>query len=76
MSEWQKIKTALKNGDVVFLLGPNREENSWWATSGRWEKHPWWPRYGWWTERGDSVRCSPTHWMPVPAPPKPKQTIK
>jgi hypothetical protein len=70
MSNWEPIETAPKDGSVILLCwpfgdhvdGPHIETGSWMKLSG-YAAH--WCRAGKWTPGLD-----PTHWMPLPAPPK------
>jgi hypothetical protein len=65
MSEWQPIETAPKDGTAV-LVSEGRfcycvewnEEFDWWAVDDN--------KLGPFRLRGSA----PTHWMPLPAPPK------
>lgn len=68
--EWQPIKTAPKDGTVVIVRGfydcygtPMQ------ATAAQFREN-----YGYWMRdnfgTGYTVSCNPTHWMPLPEPPK------
>lgn len=63
MSEWQPIETAPKDG-VPVLLWPGARD---WTEKMR-------PVVGWHTNLGLWVTWSgyiePTHWTPIPEPPK------
>lgn len=71
--EWQPIATAPKDGTHILL---HKADGA--ITVGRYDddKHASRPRPYWHTERGylfgrrDDRDCSPTHWMPIPEPPK------
>ena len=60
MTEWQPIETAPKDDTDVLVFS----DNSIWIASfyhGIW----------WFEKNDDTVRLSkPTHWMPLPEPPK------
>lgn len=70
MSEWQPIETAPKDGTpiIVGVAGLDRSsgEAHWWQGEDG--------RGGWQTWDGANHRrtvyaTTPTHWMPMPAPP-------
>lgn len=63
MSEWKPIETAPKDGTPLLLFGiyPGDQQPLWWVTGG-WQNG----RF-----RGDYATPPPTHWLPLPAPPKP-----
>lgn len=70
MSEWQPIETAPKDGRE--LLGVDAEGDMgvmfYGMGSGRWLAHAFaWTAYA---ATRDLVPCEPTHWMPLPEPPK------
>lgn len=62
--EWQPIETAPKDGEafVVYVPGYGVGECYWGMLS-----ESWWFRGNRWSEEGDPL---PTHWMPLPPPPK------
>lgn len=67
MNDWQPIETAPKNGTHVLLYHKGGS-----IASGRWGKpfHMWLSSY-----RPSDTECDletpqPTHWMPLPPPPK------
>lgn len=74
MTDWQPIETAPRDGTRIDLWGRNllhyakrgeRIVNVDWGTVRDWmgcEREDW--RHG----RGEGFR--PTHWMPIPAPPR------
>jgi hypothetical protein len=67
---WQPIETAPKDEDYLLLLFNGRTTVGGWTpkrtlSSGR---HTWERPAGWWTQ--DDSGHSPTHWMPLPEPPK------
>lgn len=63
---WQPIETAPKDGTTVIAFMPSEEPSlAYCAGAGRSrDGGDWWV----WTERSYVGR--PTHWMPLPAPPK------
>ncbi len=67
MSEWQPIETAPKDGSVILLWGRYWSDSQGWFPAplqGQWNRDRWeavW-RY--------SFGVRPTHWMPLPEPPK------
>jgi hypothetical protein len=67
MSEWQPIETAPKDGTYIVLRLFHRLEG---AAIGRWFDfgqviHG---VTGYWT--ANATQVEPTHWMPLPEPPK------
>lgn len=79
MSEWQPIETAPKDGTVVLLFGLWAGEVGGIAQEpqidiGRWSGgRSDYGSDGWWgLITGDAYGCwmRPTHWMPLPQPPK------
>ena len=62
MSEWQPIETAPKDGGEVLLW-----QEGWGVIRGWYsgDDKTW---YG--PGAHDSEPCRPTHWMPLPRPPK------
>lgn len=76
VDNWQPIETVPKDGTVIDLYGINHagKEERW--PGARWEPDyeeddgPW---KGPWSDGFDCTipsRFVPTHWMPLPAPPK------
>jgi len=63
MSEWQPINTVPRDASMVDLWSA-----SWGRlTNCRWDEGKWWrARNGY-----EEYEFDPTHWMPLPAPPKP-----
>ena len=63
--DWQPIETAPKNddGSEIIVYCP-REPEKWrihmaeWGDDGRWHIH------------NDGPRIDPSHWMPLPDPPR------
>jgi hypothetical protein len=80
---WQPIETAPK-GHYILVTNPSWDDGSWWqgrpaimafydakyAVSGKWEKAAW----EWRDSRNYRLEMTeeraPTHWMPLPEPPK------
>lgn len=70
MSDWQPIETAPKEAYYLLLLANNRVE------IGRWDDDrfakkpkPFWA-YSFLSSRRQQRENPPTHWMPLPTPPK------
>lgn len=59
MGEWRTIESAPK--DEMILLVWKREAGQWSIRIGRWVLDTW-------ASRGEEI--SPTHWQPLPEPPK------
>jgi hypothetical protein len=57
--EWQPIETAPRDGQAILAWDENLTYEIAYRQRGKW-------RYG---PKGYSF--NPTHWMPLPAPPKP-----
>ena len=73
MSEWQPIETAPKDDTLRFLLEPKelsgrtrygRVSVGYWAVS---RQHI---AGGYWSDDSLAGISQPTHWMPLPEPPK------
>jgi hypothetical protein len=64
--EWQPIQTAPKDGACVLLYDNTCEE----PVVGFWHASGW--LVAWDHSRYDTnfPGCDPTHWMPLPEPPK------
>lgn len=69
MSEWQPIETAPKEGRMVLAKYVGHHDHPttlWWLTLGQWS----W-KYGNWNDGIEPCGLAdPTHWMPLPEPPK------
>lgn len=76
--EWQTIETAPKDGDVILLLDGKNVVAGYWGSAKRTFKGPSDKVFPWvildetnglnaMMEGGNS---GPTHWMPLPPPPK------
>jgi len=63
---WQPIETAPKDGTFVLLSGHELPvwQGSWVGRVGRY------PINGWTRFNSVDIDWSPTHWMPLPEPPK------
>lgn len=72
MSEWHPIETAPKDGTTIRLKVPAEGMNAGFEENARWrsgvdEDGP----YGFWSYGfGWLTHVKPTHWMPLPDPPK------
>jgi hypothetical protein len=60
MTEWQPIETAPQGGTVVLVF-PNLQG---YCTVGHCLHDEWWDAFN------DNYEIYPTHWMPLPEPPK------
>ncbi len=66
MADWQPIETAPKDGTDILLAAHWRGER-WLQGIGRWRDERYQentPGWGW------TWYASPSHWMPLPNPPK------
>lgn len=73
--KWRPIETAPKDGTRI-IVGKAVDGDMWWASSAYWfhEPCPHQPRckpgtHQGWTNGADTL-APPTHWMPLPPPPK------
>lgn len=67
MNEWQPIESAPKDGTEILLGWPKMRMSGYWDTF----KSNDWATDRWMTSRGVyKGKHSPTHWMPLPEPPK------
>lgn len=75
MSEWRDIKTAPKDGSAILLFVPDKPVRDMWRGHvfddprfcvGYWRT---WYSQPEWGNRNDA-HFNPTHWMPLPEPPK------
>ena len=67
---WLPITTAPKDGRFVLLFSPDSDGDPF---IGQWRDHAEYPDGGAWWERegsGFAIDADPSHWMPLPAPPK------
>ena len=64
MSEWQPIETAPKDGTVVvgYDRSNHHADDRNYAEFMRWDGERW--------RDPDTWTITPTHWMPLPEPPK------
>lgn len=75
MSEWQPIETAPRDGTEFIALSPKGVSRCKWADVD-WDEHPLGRVYKWWINPDDEFwfedgpHDAPTHWMPLPNPPK------
>jgi hypothetical protein len=58
MSEWQPIETAPRDGQRVLMLTAKHYVITGFFSNGWWLSHP------------GVYQIHPTHWMPLPEPPK------
>jgi hypothetical protein len=69
MTEWQPIDTAPRDNSIILLAGID-DLGDQVVGEGYWETYLWWngehndPEWSWGWE------AEPTHWMPMPEPPK------
>jgi hypothetical protein len=64
MTDWQTIETAPKDGSDILIVRLNRVRVGFWRPKeGRWGFYG---AGGVWAEKNNP----PTHWMPLPEPPK------
>jgi hypothetical protein len=63
---WQPIETAPKDGERIMLA----DVSDGYVSSGFYDQSVW--NHGWVTacDRSDADTIDPTHWMPLPEPPK------
>ena len=69
MSEWQPIDTAPKDGTEI-LLGGLYAKKKWTQSVGSRVGEYWMSNDGGDPEWSSILFFKPTHWMPLPAPPK------
>lgn len=69
MSEWRPIETAPKDGTWVLVCGNGWDvQMAWFALNRRINKAYWKNSLEW--DDYDLADKHPTHWMPLPEPPK------
>jgi hypothetical protein len=76
MSEWQPIETAPKDGTKMLGWAPHKLINDpkfrvvtmWWKDT-KW-RGVGAPAFDWCSTESGSLIGDPTHWMPLPEPPK------
>lgn len=69
MSDWRPIETAPRDGSLVLLFSPIQPRTiaiGWWHSSNVTVA----ATGGWWGAHGVGAYRGPTHWMPLPDPPK------
>ncbi len=68
--EWQPIETAPRDGTNILVWWPSEMHCPVTAhySTGKWTNEPGfaWKFTGW----GQEKKTEPTHWMPLPEPPK------
>lgn len=68
---WQPITTAPKNGTYCLLFGSSSDVVVDCVRVGRWSLSArYGPRWMAFEYRSDTEYLTPTHWMPLPAPPE------
>lgn len=80
MSEWQPVETAPKDGGYIIAGSFRNGDELCWVKHSRWitsdeiaeiegyDSEDWEP--GWTNGNDESEICFPTHWQPLPTPPK------
>lgn len=80
MSEWQPIETAPKDGTAVYVCDTETWEPA--PMIAHWGQHNSWDDGSHWLcgrkddwprgkiKREPAIMPTPTHWMPLPAPPE------
>ncbi len=75
--EWQPIETAPKDGDPILIYKPDERMVGEYTMSAYWDddQEGWVPvggihRLGYRSSATNSYQGYPTHWMPLPEPPK------
>jgi hypothetical protein len=75
MAGWHPISTAPKDGSLVLLFGRHARP-LYQGLARRGPGDPWWDiglytlEGNWWTQHGYPTYSAPTHWMPLPEPPR------
>lgn len=78
--DWQPIETAPKDGTKILGFEPHPtitpKEPTFRCVCMRWNDTKWRghgrPTFAWVTAESGSLVYDPTHWMPLPSPPKEK----
>lgn len=71
MSQWQQIETAPRDGTVIDLwAGARRADCFWWVSEDCDDDSHWRQEYAEVGGCSFAVDATPTHWMPLPEPPK------
>jgi hypothetical protein len=72
MTDWQPIETAPKDGTLILVFVPPSDYSIGWYNTEKYNKNPrpFWGRHN--ANHSKTVCRSrpPTHWMPLPEPPK------
>jgi Protein of unknown function (DUF551) len=66
MDNWQPIDTAPRDGTRILLYDRYEREQDFARFVGAWGDSP----VGYWFAIPGAYRKRPTHWQPLPAPPK------
>jgi hypothetical protein len=74
MSQWQAIETAPRDGSILIGRGSydNADLDNMLAVAMRYQGGLWWRENA---GDGFTITCRPTHWMQMPAPPKPQNRL-
>jgi len=78
MSEWQPIETAPKDGTWILVCGGRTEDEevtrthavAQWTDDLNGRKTKWHWQFAWYDGGYYGFYENPTHWMPLPEPPK------
>lgn len=72
MTSWQPISTAPRDGTAVLIAEADGN-----VTACYWSTSVWADGGAWISElsRSDTVHYHPTHWMPIPPPPKDENNV-
>ncbi len=74
MSEWQPIETAPRDGSDVLVFGGTYSSEciscEFYGVAFNAVAIAWWDERSKTWNGGDLVTHNPTHWMPLPEPPK------
>lgn len=63
---WQPIETAPETGPILVWTGNAEQPTMFWASLREYGPHA---RRGWWIVVS-GLAVEPTHWHPLPAPPR------
>jgi hypothetical protein len=61
---WHRIATAPRDGTPILTFHPDGGEPR--IALAQWRFGAW---FDFWSEAGPAIDASPSHWMPLPAPP-------
>ena len=67
VSQWQPIETAPKDGTKILGAWPQLRKHKWWTIQPIFFYYGAWI-HGW--DEDEDLALHPTHWMPLPEPPK------